>query len=95
MNGRALSYTEAAMAALTAGCDLAMLCNQSLANSEGGGRALNELIAAMTEAQVKGQWQASDASEARRRALLPRVPAPDWDSLMVQPAYMHALDWIV
>ncbi len=95
MNGQKLSYTEAAIAALTAGCDMAMLCNQSLASSESGGRAIDELIAGLTEAQLKGQWEASDASEARRRALLPRTPAPDWDALMVQPAYMHALDWIV
>jgi hypothetical protein len=30
----------------------------------------------------------------RRRALLPVTPAVEWDALMVQPAYMHALDWI-
>jgi hypothetical protein len=22
------------------------------------------------------------------------MPAVEWDTLMVQPAYMHALDWI-
>jgi len=49
----------------------------------------------LTEAQLKGQWQAVDASEARRRALLPVTPALDWDALMVQPAYMQALDWVV
>ena len=48
----------------------------------------------LTEAQLKGQWQPSDASELRRRALLPQVPALEWDALMVSPAYMQALDWL-
>jgi beta-N-acetylhexosaminidase len=95
IDGRTVSYSEAAVAALTAGCDLVLLCNQSLPTSEGGGRAIDDLIAGLTESQVKGHWQASEASELRRRALLPTTVAPDWDTLMVQPAYMQALDWIV
>jgi beta-N-acetylhexosaminidase len=94
IDGQAASYTQAALAALTAGCDMVLLCNQSLPNSEGGGGAIDDLIDGLTEAQVKGEWQASDASELRRRALLPVTPAVEWDALMVQPAYMHALDWI-
>jgi beta-N-acetylhexosaminidase len=94
VDGKTVNYTQAAMAALMAGCDMVLLCNQSSANSEGGGSAIDELIAGVTEAQVKGQWQASDASELRRRALLPATPAVEWAALMVQPAYMHALDWI-
>ena len=95
IDGKAVSYTQAAVAALTAGCDMVLLCNQSTAASVGGGGAVDELIAGLTEAQLKGQWQASDASEARRRALLPVTPALVWDALMVQPAYMQALDWVV
>ncbi len=95
VDGQPVSYTRAAVAALTAGCDMVLLCNQSTANSEGGGSAVDELIAGLTEAELKGQWQASDASEARRRALLPRTPALEWDALMVQPTYMQALDWVV
>ena len=94
IDGQAASYTQAALAALTAGCDMVLLCNQSLPNSEGGGGAIDDLIDGLTEAQVKGEWQASDASELRRRSLLPVTPAVEWDALMVQPAYMHALDWI-
>ena len=95
VDGQPVSYTQAAVAALTAGCDMVLLCNQTTASSEGGGSAVDELIAGLTEAQIKGQWQASDASEARRRALLPVTPALVWDALMVQPAYMQALDWVV
>jgi beta-N-acetylhexosaminidase len=95
IDGLPVSYTQAAVVALAAGCDMVLLCNQSTANSQGGGKAVDELIAGLTEAQLKGQWQASDASESRRRALLPQTPALQWDALMVQGAYMQALDWIV
>ena len=90
LDGKEVSFTEAAVAALRAGCDMVLLCNQSL----NGGQAVDALIDGMTEAQVKGDWIPQEASEARRLALLPRVAAPDWDSLMVQPHYMHALDLI-
>ncbi len=90
IDGRQVSYAEAAVAALNAGCDMVLLCNQSL----DGGQAVDELIAGLTEAQVKGQWQPDEAGEARRLALLPQTPPPDWDELMVSPAYMHALDLI-
>ena len=53
---------------------------------------MDELIAGLTEAQVKGQWDVMDASEDRRLALLPTTPAPEWDALMVSPAYMQAMD---
>lgn len=88
IDGRQVSYSEAAVTALNAGCDMVLLCNQSL----DGGRAVDELIAGMTEAQVRGQWQPDESGESRRQALLPQTPAPDWDELMVNPAYMHALD---
>jgi beta-N-acetylhexosaminidase len=88
LDGKEVSFTEAAVAALRAGCDMVLLCNQSL----DGGHAVDALIDGMTEAQLKGDWVPQEVSEERRLALLPRVAAPDWDSLMVQPEYMHALD---
>lgn len=91
IDGKAVSYTEAAVVALNAGCDMVLLCNQSLLD---GGRDVDALLYGLAEAQLKGQWQALDASEARRHALLPNTPALDWDSLMVHPDYMQALDWI-
>ena len=94
IDGSTVSYTEAAVVALNAGCDLVLLCNQSLATAEGGGQAVDDLIDGLTEAQLKGHWQALEASEARRRALLPTTPAMAWDELMVHPDYMQALDWI-
>ena len=66
---------------------MVLLCNQSV----DGGSALDALLAGLTEAQIKNQWQPSEASELRRRALLPVGPALDWDALMRHPAYMQAV----
>jgi beta-N-acetylhexosaminidase len=87
IDGRQVSYTEAAVAALNAGCDLVLLCNQSL----DGGAAVDELIAGMSQAQLKGHWEPMEASEDRRLALLPSKPSLAWDDLMLEPAYMHAV----
>jgi len=75
------------VAALNAGCNMVLLCNQSL----DGGKVIDALIEGLTEAQLKGQWQPQEASDERRRALLPQAPASSWDDLMVQPDYMRAL----
>jgi beta-N-acetylhexosaminidase len=94
IDGKEVSYTQAAVVALNAGCDMVLLCNQSTPNSTEGGTAVDSLIAGLTESQLKGEWQPLEASEERRLALLPKFPALEWDALMVQPDYMHALDWI-
>lgn len=88
MQGRTLTHAEAALAALQAGCDLALLCNQSL----DGGTVIDDVLDRLSEAVVKGEWVPDDVSEARRRALLPATPAMDWDNLMCSTAYMQALD---
>jgi len=88
IDGQPVSTTQAAVAALNAGCDMVLLCNQSL----GDGAEVDALINGLTEAQLKGQWQPLEASEARRLALLPTSAAIHWDDLMVQPGYMQALD---
>ena len=88
LDGRAVSYTQAAVAALQAGCDLVLLCNQSL----GEGKAVDELIDGLAAAQAKGRWQPNVDSESRRLALLPETLPQPWDELMLQPAYMQALD---
>ena len=88
VDGAAVSYTEAALTALRAGCDMVLVCNQS----EGAAEALEGVIAGLTQAQVTGAWQPREASEVRRLALLPQMPPVAWDDLMVQVAYMHAQD---
>jgi beta-N-acetylhexosaminidase len=94
IDGKLVSYTQAAVAALNAGCDMVLLCNQSVPNSLEGGTAVDSLIAGLTEAQLKGDWLPLEACEERRCALLPKFAALKWDALMVQPEYVHALDWI-
>ena len=86
--GKPLSLSVAVLTALGAGCDLALVCNQSL----DGGKALDGLLDEMSEAAVKGRWQPQEASELRRRALLPVAPAWAWDDLMCAPQYMQALE---
>ena len=90
IDGVQVSYTEAAIAALNAGCDMVLLCNQSVGN----GKPVDELLDGMAEALLKGYWEALEAGELRRLALLPQTPALEWDELMVHPAYMHALGLI-
>jgi beta-N-acetylhexosaminidase len=90
IDGRSVSYTEAAVEALNAGCDLVPLCNQSVQSEDG--KAIDELLEGLAHARKHGGWQPSEASEARRLALLPRTPALSWDALMGDPEYIHALD---
>ena len=90
IDGKKVSYTQASVAALNAGCDMVLLCNQS----GGEGKPVDALLDGMAEALIKGQWEASEASELRRLALLPQTPALGWDDLTAQPAYMHALGLI-
>jgi beta-N-acetylhexosaminidase len=90
VDGREVSYTEAAMLALNAGCDLIPLCNQSVQSE--AGRAIDELLDGLSEAMKLGKWRPNPASEQRRLALLPVGPAPSWDALMAHPDYMQALD---
>ena len=87
IDGQEVSYAQAAVAALNAGCDMVLLCNQSV----DGGEAVDALINGLSEAQLKGTWQPVGASEERRSALLPQLPAIAWDALMTNPTYMQAL----
>jgi beta-N-acetylhexosaminidase len=87
LDGKPVSYTEAAMAALNAGCDMVLLCNQSM----GEGQEVDELLDGLTQGQLRQQWEPLEASEGRRVDLLPATPAIAWDALMLHPAYMHAL----
>mgnify|MGYP006279211735 CR=1 FL=1 len=91
IDGQLVSYTQAAVTALNAGCDLVLLCNQSTPDSEGAGQAVDELLEGLARAETAGQWRLSPASEARRLALLPANVAPNWGDLMRQPAYLQAL----
>ncbi|MFP5399945.1 MAG: beta-N-acetylhexosaminidase [Gammaproteobacteria bacterium] len=86
--GRELSYAEAAALALDAGCDLVLLCNQSV----DGGRAVDDLLDGLAAQADAGSWRPDPDSEARRLALLPHLPPLSWDELMHHRPYQHALE---
>ena len=90
IDGALVSYTQAAVVALQAGCDMVLLCNQSL----GQGTAVDELLDGLAGEQAAGRWQPSADSEARRIALLPQTLPLAWDDLMFQPAYLQALEML-
>ena len=82
------SAVDGALAALNAGCDMVLLCNQSL----DGGEAVDALLDGLEAAAHAGQWQPDPESEQRRIGLLPRTAPLAWDELMHAPAYQHALE---
>ena len=88
LGGAELGYPEAAVLALQAGCDLVLLCNQSV----DGGAAVDVLLDGLHDAREHGRWHDDADSEARRRALLPQSPPLAWDELMHAPAYQRALE---
>ena len=90
IDGKKVSYTQAAVTALNAGCDMVLLCNQSV----GSGKPLDALLDGMADALAKGKWEALESSETPRLDLLPVTPAHEWDELMLHPAYMHAMGLI-
>ncbi len=88
LDGGTLSYAEAAGLALQAGCDLVLLCNQSL----DGGAAVDDLLAGLARAAAEHHWLPDPDSELRRLALLPHAPPLTWDELMHDPGYQRALE---
>ena len=88
IEGVQLTYADAAALALDAGCDMVLLCNQSLDE----GVAVDELLSGLDEAAQAGRWRSDPDSERRRVALLPASPPLAWDELMHDSSYQHALE---
>ena len=88
IGGVEVTFAEAAALALSAGCDLVLLCNQSV----DGGAAVDALLEELLAAQADGHWQPDPDSESRRLALLPESPPLAWDELMHDVAYQRALE---
>ncbi len=87
IEGRQVSYTEAAVTALNAGCDMVLLCNQTV----DGKTDVDELLAGMEHALANEEWDCDVGSENRRIDLLPQSPPLTCDELMHQARYQHAL----
>ncbi len=90
LEGGELSYAQAAALALQAGCDMVLLCNQSLDD----GAAVDELLEGLSEAAERGTWHPDLDSEQRRLNLLPQEAPLPWDDLMHHGAYQQALEWL-
>ena len=88
LDGGTLSYAEAAAEALNAGCDLVLLCNQSV----DGGEAVDALLNDLAAAAAAGRWFPNPDAEQRRLALLPGSPPLAWDDLMHDVAYQRSLE---
>jgi beta-N-acetylhexosaminidase len=88
INGGQVSYAEAAAVGLSAGCDMVLLCNQSI----DAGVAVDALLDGLHDAQAQGLWQADPDSETRRLDLLPQTSPFTWDELMHSPAYQRSLE---
>ncbi|MDH5539946.1 MAG: beta-N-acetylhexosaminidase [Rhizobacter sp.] len=88
VGGVEVSYAEAAEVALNAGCDMVLLCNQSV----DGGAAVDSLLDGLVDSQARGHWQSDPDSEERRRSLLPQTAPFGWDNLMHQSGYQLALE---
>ncbi|NDY91598.1 beta-N-acetylhexosaminidase [Ideonella sp. TBM-1] len=89
LDGQAVSFTQAGVAALNAGCDLVLLCNQSQVE---GGQAVDALLDGLLAEAQRGHWRPSEESEARRMALLPQTQPLAWDELMHHAPYLRALE---
>jgi len=88
IGGSEVTYAEAAALALSAGCDLVLLCNQSI----DGGAAVDALLDELLAAEAAGGWQADPDSDARRLDLLPETAPIVWDNLMHDAAYQRSLE---
>ncbi|WP_031407825.1 beta-N-acetylhexosaminidase [Thiomonas sp. FB-Cd] len=86
---QARNDTSAALMALQAGCDLVMLCNQSVVDK---GAAIDAVLHGLEQAVISGVWHPDPDSAQRRLALLATRPPLPWDVLVRTSAYTGALD---
>jgi beta-N-acetylhexosaminidase len=90
VQGREIGASQAVLAALQAGCDMALLCNQSLVGKPGDS-PLDTVLAELSLAQNAGSYQPEAASHTRRLALLPKVPGLAWEGMLQSLAYQRAV----
>ena len=93
IDGRPCSFSQAAVHALNAGCDLLLLCNQSvLPPGVKTNDTLDRFLDELTLSLLREEWLANEESELRRRALLGVGEAKDWWNLVREPRYIQAME---
>ena len=90
VQGHEISASQAVLAALRAGCDIALLCNQSLIGKPGDS-PLDTVLAELKQACEAGLYQSEPESHARRVSLLPKTAPLDWPSMLQSSKFQRAL----
>ena len=90
VQGHEISASQAVLAALRAGCDIALLCNQSLIGKPGDSPIVT-VLAELKQACEAGLYQSEPESHARRVSLLPKTAPLDWPSMLQSSRYQRAL----
>ncbi|WP_298293207.1 beta-N-acetylhexosaminidase [Thiomonas sp.] len=79
--------SQAVLQGLRAGCDMMLVCNQSVVDD---GQPLDALLHDLQAALQAGAWQPDARSAQRRLLLLPQQPAVAWDELLRSDSYLAA-----
>ncbi len=90
VQGHEISASQAVLAALRAGCDIALLCNQSLIGKPGDS-PIDTVLAELKQACEAGLYQSEPESHARRVSLLPKTAPLDWPSMLQSSKFQRAL----
>ncbi len=91
LDGEQLTFVQAAIHAIHAGCDMVLLCNQSIEGPRGLGEPIDEFLEGLENALSQQLWSLRGVSEDRRLSLLGRGNSQRWSDLMRDPEYIHAL----
>jgi beta-N-acetylhexosaminidase len=91
LDGEQLTFVQAAIHAIDAGCDMVLLCNQSIEGPRCLGEPIDEFLEGLENALAQQLWSLRGVSEDRRLSLLGRGNSQSWSDLMRDPEYIHAL----
>ncbi len=91
LQGKPLDLSDAVCAALNAGCDLTLICNQSIKGSQ----VLDEVLDNLSKPTILKRLQNNKASALRRQALLAKGDAFAWEDLRRSDTYKQAREVVM